>query len=60
MEAINALDKELTILIIAHRLSTLEGCDFILHVNKGEVKSLNGIDNLESSGNGIGFAMAAQ
>jgi len=36
MEAIDGLGKDLTILIIAHRLSTLAGCDQVVEVsNKG-------------------------
>jgi ATP-binding cassette subfamily B protein len=34
MDVINNLDKDLTILIIAHRLSTLKNCDKILEINK--------------------------
>jgi ATP-binding cassette, subfamily B, bacterial PglK len=33
MEAIDSLGKDLTILIIAHRLSTLKGCDRIIELN---------------------------
>lgn len=41
MESINALDKKLTIIVIAHRLSTLKSCDFIIELTKGELKRLN-------------------
>jgi ATP-binding cassette subfamily B protein len=37
MEAINSLDKNLTILIIAHRLSTLEDCDTIYKLDNGYI-----------------------
>jgi len=37
MEAINLLDDNLTLLIIAHRLSTLKGCDVIYRLDKGSV-----------------------
>ncbi|MCI5195701.1 MAG: ATP-binding cassette domain-containing protein, partial [Candidatus Electrothrix sp. AW5] len=35
MGAINSLDNKLTILMIAHRLSTLERCDKIVKLDKG-------------------------
>lgn len=37
IKAINSLDKELTILMVAHRLSTLKGCDIIYKLDKGKI-----------------------
>jgi ATP-binding cassette subfamily B protein len=37
MHAINSLASDLTILIIAHRLSTLKGCDSIIELNNGSI-----------------------
>jgi ATP-binding cassette subfamily B protein len=37
MKAIDSLEKELTILIIAHRLTTLKGCDQIVKLEKNSV-----------------------
>jgi ABC-type multidrug transport system fused ATPase/permease subunit len=37
MQAIEALDRNLTILIIAHRLSTLSSCDQIVELHAGRV-----------------------
>ena len=34
MRTIEELDQDLTILIIAHRLSTLKGCDQIIEIQK--------------------------
>src|SRR5690606_3248342 len=38
MAAIERLDRNLTILIIAHRLSTLEGCDMVVRLEEGSAK----------------------
>jgi ATP-binding cassette, subfamily B, bacterial PglK len=40
MEAIDRLDRSLTILIVAHRLSTLEGCDFVLRLDAGRLAAV--------------------
>ena len=38
MEAIEGLGRELTILIIAHRLTTLKGCDQVIELsNNGKL-----------------------
>lgn len=37
MSAIDSLDKNLTLLIIAHRLSTLKGCNQIFRLDKGRI-----------------------
>jgi ABC-type multidrug transport system fused ATPase/permease subunit len=37
MEAVNQLNKEITIVMIAHRLSTLQGCDRLIKLEKGIV-----------------------
>jgi len=37
MEAINSLDKSLTILIVAHRVSTLEDCDSVFELKNGSL-----------------------
>jgi ATP-binding cassette subfamily B protein len=41
MEAINSLDKNLTILIIAHRLSTLKDCDMVYELSNGKMIQSN-------------------
>jgi len=38
MEAVNNLDKNITIILIAHRLSTVKKCDMIYLLEKGEIK----------------------
>ncbi|MCM2310388.1 MAG: ABC transporter ATP-binding protein/permease [Steroidobacteraceae bacterium] len=42
MEAINALPGELTILMIAHRVSTLKNCDQVVELGKGGVITRTG------------------
>ncbi len=39
MTAIDALSTDLTIVMIAHRLSTLERCDRLLRVNQGQLQA---------------------
>ncbi len=39
MEAINRLDDKITILMIAHRISTLSSCDKIIEINEKSIKS---------------------
>lgn len=46
MQAIEKLGRELTIVLIAHRLTTLQGCDIIYRLDKGCVVSAGGYDEL--------------
>ena len=39
MEAVNKLGKKITIIMIAHRLSTVKNCDIIFFLEKGELKA---------------------
>lgn len=41
MESINSLGREITILIVAHRPSTLDSCDMLFEVSRGGVTKLN-------------------
>ena len=34
MDSIYSLDKEITVILIAHRLSTLERCDKVIDLSK--------------------------
>lgn len=46
MQAIEALGKNLTILIIAHRLSTLKNCSHIVKLSAGEVEKIGTYEQL--------------
>jgi len=39
MEAVNNLGRDITIILIAHRLSTVRQCDQIYLLERGEVKA---------------------
>ena len=40
MDAIHETSKDITILMVAHRLSTLQGCDQIIELENGKIKQL--------------------
>jgi len=44
MKAIESLERDLTILIIAHRLTTLKGCDQIFSLSEDGIKAMKYID----------------
>ena len=37
MDAINNLNKNITIIVVAHRLNTIKKCDKIYQIEKGEL-----------------------
>ena len=46
LKALSLINKKLTILIIAHRLSTVRGCDCIYEFDKGRIKAEGSYENL--------------
>lgn len=46
MDALNNLDRSITIIMIAHRLSTVRNCDQIYLLDRGEVKAQGTYDDL--------------
>ena len=46
MEAIEGLDRKITVILIAHRLSTVQPCDRILLLEQGRVAGLGGYSEL--------------
>jgi ABC-type multidrug transport system fused ATPase/permease subunit len=49
MDALNNLNKDITIIIIAHRLNTVKNCDIIFKLNKGQVIGSGSFDKLMNS-----------
>jgi ABC-type multidrug transport system fused ATPase/permease subunit len=46
MDAVNNLNKDITIILIAHRLNTVKSCDVIFKLEKGEIKEQGTFDEL--------------
>jgi ATP-binding cassette subfamily B protein len=46
MDAVDGLNKDLTVLIIAHRLTTLKNCDIIAELKCGKIKRVGKYDSL--------------
>ena len=46
MEAIDGLDRDLTIVLIAHRLTTLRHCDFIIELEHGRIAARGSYEEL--------------
>ena len=51
MDAIEELGGDLTILIIAHRLTTVKHCDFIVELDQGRIVAQGTYDQLLTSSN---------
>jgi len=52
MRAIEALHGEITVLIIAHRLTTLRGCDMIVELTDGAIKATGTYEEIIATHNG--------
>ena len=48
METIHAVSKNRTVIMIAHRLTTLKNCDRIVKMEKGSISSIVAYDFLKS------------
>jgi ATP-binding cassette, subfamily B, bacterial PglK len=59
MGAIDSLDRTITVILIAHRLSTVKGCDRIVLLEQGQIIGLGTYQELEGS-NAAFKAMARQ
>ena len=47
MSAISSLDEDITILIVAHRLTTLKYCDRIFEIKNGKIMEFNSIEEFK-------------
>jgi ATP-binding cassette, subfamily B, bacterial PglK len=52
MQAIDSLDSELTILIIAHRLTTIRNCNVVIELRRGRVFNQCNPDQIEAINHG--------
>jgi ABC-type multidrug transport system fused ATPase/permease subunit len=46
MDAVRSLEHKITIIMIAHRLSTVKHCDKIFFLEKGKIKAQGTYDEL--------------
>jgi len=46
MDAIDTLGRDVTILTIAHRLTTIKRCDFVVEIENGSIKQVQVLNNL--------------
>jgi ATP-binding cassette subfamily B protein len=46
MNALDGLDNNLTIIIIAHRLATLAGCDKVVEIENGSITRIDSYENI--------------
>jgi len=53
MEAVNKISENITIIMIAHRLSTVKGCDTIYQLEKGKLKQQGTFDELDTENHQI-------
>jgi len=53
MQTIDELSNEFTILIIAHRLSTLRSCDQIVELNNGNISTIGSYESLIGQNNDL-------
>jgi ATP-binding cassette subfamily B protein len=60
MQAIEELHEDLTVLIIAHRLTTLRNCDMIVELAGGNVKAVGTYEEIVSNRNGLSQPAASK
>ena len=53
MQAIESLSKDLTLLIIAHRLTTLKNCTYIVELGDGGIKRVDSYEHIVAQGHDV-------
>jgi ATP-binding cassette subfamily B protein len=48
MQALQLLDRHITVILIAHRLSTVEKCDRVVLLEKGRIAGCGRYDELQA------------
>jgi ABC-type multidrug transport system fused ATPase/permease subunit len=48
-DAINTIKGEVTVLMIAHRLSTVRNADLVLYLEKGKIRSIGTFEQVRQS-----------
>ena len=51
MAAIEALNREMTVILIAHRLTTVRRCDTIVELDRGKIVATGSYDSLFETSN---------
>lgn len=46
MEGLQSLSSEITVIVVAHRVSTLHRCDYIIHLKEGRVAKVSSYEEL--------------
>ena len=54
MDAINNLSKDITIILIAHRLNTVKNCDIIFKLDKGKIIGKGTFEELIKNNGNLG------
>jgi len=60
MQAIEDLHEDLTVLIIAHRLTTLRNCDMIVELEHGRIKATGSYEEIVATRNGTPQSMTSK
>ena len=54
MDAVNNLGKDITIILIAHRLNTVRNCDIVFKLEKGRLIDQGSFDKIINNNNNFG------